>query len=63
MPSAALCMQVDTALTDYGREEHGREGKMKGGKEKGREGEKTDAYPGVRVYTHTCLCAHMYIHL
>ena len=40
MPSAALGPQVDTELTDDGRDEQGREGKMKGGKERWREGEK-----------------------
>lgn len=33
MPSAALGPQVDTELTDDGREEGGREGKMEGGRE------------------------------
>ena len=40
MLSAALGPQVDTELTDDGREEQGREGKMKGGKERWREGER-----------------------
>lgn len=33
MPSVALGPQVDTELTDDGREERGREAKMEGGRE------------------------------
>lgn len=34
MPSAALGPQVDTEVTNDGREEQGREGKMEGGRDR-----------------------------